>query len=361
MGPSMRVRTYLARDVFMLKGAQQMRISDLGRYALGCCAAFAMLAGCGGGAQSPLTPSGPLQQQSNAQPGVMALHPDHSRSWMTPGAATGDLLYISNFNTETVLAYSYPQDKLVGKLTGFKGPEGLCADKKGDVWVVNHTGNDVVEYKRGGTKPIATLHDAGESPISCSVDPSTGDLAVTDFESGDVSFYAHAKGSPKLYKVPSAEWAYFCGYDDKGNLFVDGWTGATLGFTFAELPKGKKSFTTIYLTGATIYFPGNVQWDGKYVAVGDEESQLSSSGYYQSAIYQTTGAGGKIVHKTVLTGSGDIVEFSIDGKTVIGPDYQWEGANTVLFWHYPAGGKPEKSLTKGLGGPFGSAISLVPK
>jgi hypothetical protein len=279
---------------------------------------------------------------------------------MTPGATTQDLLYVSNYGDNEVLAYSYPQGKLVGKLTGFAGPEGICADKKGDIWIVNHTGPDVVEYKHGGTKRIATLHDRGESPISCSVDPATGDLAVTDFNLADVSIYAHAKGSPKLYAIPNSEWTYFCGYDDKGNLFVDGWTGATLGFVFAELPKGKKSFTVIHLTGAIIYFPGNVQWDGKHVAVGDEEYQHTPSGYYESAIYQTTGAGGKIVHKTVLSGSGDIVEFSIEGNTVIGPDFQWEGANSVYFWSYPAGGKIKRSLKKGFSEPIGSAISLAP-
>ena len=295
-----------------------MRPSNLIGRVIGFMAAGALLSACGGGSLSQVAPSGPLVA-SGAQLRLGPLlegqvtHPDHGRSWMTPAAATGDLLYISNFNSETVLAYSYPQDKLVGKLTGFKGPEGLCADKNGDVWIVNHTSADVVEYKHGGTKPIATLHDRGTSPISCSVDPSTGDLAVTDFEPPDVSIYAHAKGSPKLYALPNAEWSYFCGYDDKANLFVDGWTGATLGFLFAELPKGKTSFTTIPLTGAIIYFPGDVQWDGKYVAVGDEEYQHTASGYYESAIYQTTGAGGKIVHKTVLTGSGDVVVgFSIE-------------------------------------------------
>ena len=35
-----------------------MRTSDFGRYALGICVAVAMLAGCGGGAQSQLAPSG---------------------------------------------------------------------------------------------------------------------------------------------------------------------------------------------------------------------------------------------------------------------------------------------------------------
>jgi hypothetical protein len=41
-----------------------------------------------------------------------------------------------------------------------------------------------------------------------------------------------------------------------------------------------------------------VQWDGKYAAVGDQEAGGESSGV--SAIYQTTGASGKIVHETPL-------------------------------------------------------------
>ncbi len=41
-----------------------------------------------------------------------------------------------------------------------------------------------------------------------------------------------------------------------------------------------------------------VQWDGKYVAVGDQ----MPSGTYTDAIYPTTGAGGKIVHETPLDG-----------------------------------------------------------
>ncbi len=41
-----------------------MRTFDFGRYALGTCVAAAMLAGCGGGAQSQLAPSGSFQQSA---------------------------------------------------------------------------------------------------------------------------------------------------------------------------------------------------------------------------------------------------------------------------------------------------------
>ena len=45
-----------------------MRTSDFGRYALGICVAVAMLAGCGGGAQSQLAPSGSFQQRTAQSP-----------------------------------------------------------------------------------------------------------------------------------------------------------------------------------------------------------------------------------------------------------------------------------------------------
>jgi len=285
---------------------------------------------------------------------------------MAPGAATKDLLYISNYNTETVLVYSYPDGKKMGTLTGFDQPDGLCSDKKGDVWIVNNAdsqgGLDVVEYKHGGTKPIATLSD-GYVLVGCSVDPTTGDLAVTDtesisFQQGNVAIFTHAKGKPTLLSVPNMLYPYFCGYDDKGNLYADGFQYSSSGSVFAELPKGKKKFTEITLD-KSIQFPGNIRWDGKYVAVGDQEYSYNPSGFYESAIFRTTGAGGRVVSVTPLMDTGDIVGFSIEGKTLIGPDAQWKNAGSVFFWDYPAGRKPIKKL-KGFDAPFGTAISVAP-
>jgi hypothetical protein len=373
----------------MLKGAEQMSISDFSRYALGFCAALAILAGCGSGAQSQLAPSGSFQQSSAqarlgqlaaglanayksgvAQTGVVALHPDRSPSWMAPDATTKDLLYVSSYDNGTVSVYSYPQDKVVGKLTGFAEPDGMCTDNKGDVWITNNgpeqSGYNVVEYKHGGTKQIGSVSNPDLYPVSCSVDPTTGNLAVGDSETygdtqGAVAIYTHAKGSPTYYTVPNMTIVYWCGYDDKGNLYADGFQNYTgTGFEFAELPKGKKTFTDITLTGGAIHYPGNVRWDGKYVAVGDQQYQLVS-GEWDSGIYQTTGAGGKIVGATALGGSHDVPGFTIEGKTVIGPDrspYSYATPNDVGFWDYLAGGKPTKTLqNKAFDQPDGSAVS----
>jgi hypothetical protein len=360
-----------------------MRVSRFGSYALGICVAVAMLAGCGGGSQSQLAPSAPFQQRSAQSrlgqlaggvintagdlPGAgivpMRYRPNAGRSWMSPDAAkTKDLLYVSNLDSNTVNVYSYPNDKPMGTLTAdFSGPDGICVDTKNDIWVVNNspTGSipySVVEYKHGGKTPIATLSGIVFA-VECSVDPTTGNLAVTNYGygsagGGSVSIFAHAKGTPKVYTDSEIAHFNFCGYDPKGNLYADGTDASQTVFYFAELPKGQKTFKNITLTGGSIYYPGIVQWDGKYVAVGD---QMAGGASNEAAIYQTTGAGGKIVHETPLdSGGGDIVEAWIQGSTVIGPN---ASTNDVGFYKYPAGGKPTKILKKGFSAPQGSAIS----
>jgi hypothetical protein len=56
---------------------------------------------------------------------------------MAPEAKRNELLYVSDYSSpyrsNDVLVYSYPQGKLVGKLTGFTEPAGECVDSAGNV------------------------------------------------------------------------------------------------------------------------------------------------------------------------------------------------------------------------------------
>ncbi len=67
--------------------------------------------------------------------------------------------------------------------------------------------------------------------------------------------------------------------------------------------------TPLTLNGATISFPGTVRWDGKHITVGDQDNAV---------IYQTSGS--QIVGSTPLTGSSDVVQYSITGEKVVTPD-----------------------------------------
>ncbi|MGA7200856.1 MAG: hypothetical protein WBX26_03440 [Candidatus Cybelea sp.] len=301
-----------------------MKSLDFGRYALGSCVAVAILAACGG-SQPPIGAPGVLPQ-SRAIP----TYAEHGRSWMLPERKSGDLLYAALGQAGEVDVFSFPQGKLVQTLTGLNFPSGLCSDSAGNVWVATFYGNGgrMIEYAHGDASPLASLNDPDFYPNGCSVDPRTGDLAVTNNSydgPGSLAIYKHARGKASLYYDVSILYSYdFCGYDNKGNLFVDG-PGV-----LAELPKGDATFTTITVDKGSP--GGQVQWDGQYITFATHNS---------SAIYRVkvSGGTGTVVGVTHLRGVGAQMNSSwIQGTTTLIPT--GKGSEEIGFWKYPAGGKP---------------------
>jgi hypothetical protein len=272
------------------------------------------------------------------------------RSWMNPAAKKSDLLYLDS-QAGDVYVFSYPKGELMGTLTGLSDPQGECVDKKGDVFFTSFAGEQILEYAHGGTSPINTLSNPSEYMEGCSVDPKTGDLAVIDFEpssgggGASVAIFANASGSPTVLSDANLYLGYQIGYDNKSNIFVDG-VDSSRDFEFAELPKGSSTFTEISL-GVAITIPGGVQWDGKYVTVGDAKN---------GNIYQTNGAGGKVEGTTSLSDSDGIFQYFIAGKRVVGPNAY---SNSAGIWKYPKGGNPTTTLSGS--DPFGAAISKATK
>ena len=290
---------------------------------------------------------------------------------MLPEAKGADLLYVSDLEDQSVFVYTYGRaHKLVGTLTGFFNPEGLCVDKMGNVWVTNDSSygdHQVIEYAHGATSPLQTLDNPYGNVNGCAVDPKSGDLAVANFwgpteHAGGISIYAHGKGSPVSYNDPNIYYYYFCGYDDAGNLYTDGLDYGS-SFGFAVLPKGKKSFKDVSLNQA-IYLPGGVQWDGEHLAVGD---QVAVKNNFTSTIYEFSirGLTATEVGMTTLTGSNQVSGFwlpkvDVRGKkghatTVIGPN---QDGHDTLFWNYPDAGSPIDGIT-GQNDPIGATISLA--
>jgi hypothetical protein len=331
-----------------------MSTGHVGRYALGMCASAAMLTGCGTSQTTVGIPSG--MPPSAAWPSRAPLE----RPWMAPEAQSDDLLYVSD-NNGHVDVFSYPAGTRVGTLSGFKAPAGLCSDKRGHVFVTDTPAQDIVEYAHGGKKPIATLSDFGYYPDGCSVDPTTGNLAVTNYSSklnngpGNVAIYAHAKGSPTSYADPAFNEYFFCSYDDRGNLFIDGVNSGTTQTEFAALPMGGSSFTDIALD-QKIGYPGAVQWDGRYVALED----VSSDVLYRVKV---EGSGGTVVRTSHFRHQHAdlLVQFWIAGPTIITPSGRiYRSSRSVGFWPYPRGGSATKVLqVAGATELFGVTVSLA--
>ena len=314
-----------------------------------------MLAGCG--ESQPPTDAPGVVLQSRAT----ATHAERGGSWMLPEAGHDDLLYAdaSGENADNVYVFSYPKGKLVGTITQSETQyqQGLCSDAKGHVFVTTLSttddGGNVYEYAHGGTTPIETLYEFGVWPWGCGVDPHTGDLAVASINleslNSYVEVYRNARGTPKLYADDQIVNYMFCGYDNEGNLFVDG-SGSGPQVYFGELPREGSTLMNVSLS-KTIDWYGQVQWDGAYITLEDQPD---------SSIYRlkVSGSTAMIVGTTSLERWTDTAPAQswIENGTIIQPN--GNAATEMRFWHYPAGGYP----TKGIASPaalFGVTVSLA--
>jgi len=272
------------------------------------------------------------------------------RSWMAPEAKSEDLLYISDY--DGVHVFSYPKGLHVGDITGFVSPAGLCSNKKGDVFVTDTPAYRVYEYAHGSTEPLKTLYDNSVDfgPFDCSVDPTTGNVAATNLDSGFVVVFPKAEERPKVYYPHTMHRVsmYMCAYDDEGDLFVDQIYNRDGRHEYiGELRKVTKQFQ-VYLLDPRITHPGGIQFDGKHVVIEDLDSHI---------VYRLRFSGTKaaVIGSALLDGTPWVEQYWIQGETLIGPDAN----STVYFWKYPQGGSPVSSVQR-FTLDVGSTVSLSP-
>lgn len=323
-----------------------MRSVDFGRYALMSCVAAAMLAGCGG-SQSPIGATGP----SAVSVSPMALHSrmkDYARS---------DLVYVSDNIANQVYVLSYPNGDLVQTLGGFDSPMGECSDLRGNVWITNYLSNQLNEYSHGGASPIATLKV--RRPTSCSVDPTSGNLAVTTGYPGTISIYVNGGGTPTKYTDPDLAVFDYCTYDDQGDLFVDGSSSTII----AELAEGNLTFTSVMLSREMS--PGSMQWDGKYLAIVDTAG--GSVGPTPVRLVSVSGTTGTVVQTIFLKSRGNRkatlgVQYWIQGRRILGPNHSREDQTKLFeFWRYPKGGRTQSVVRPpGARVLWGTTVSVGP-
>jgi len=283
---------------------------------------FTLITGCGG-SQLPISASGAMAQTSG-----LAQHASHGKSWMLPEASGEDLLYITRCLTGTCVL-SYPTGQLVGTVDGGRAyGAGACVDGEGNVFIAND--DNVLEYAHGDASPFATFSLPGTQARGCSVDHITGNLAVTFEGLGyDVAIFPKAQGIPTLY--PSGVQSWYCGYDNAGNLFVNGLNTAQP--ALAELPAGGSKFIPLSIT-YKVGFPGEIQWDGRSIT-------WESLSEYATKISRlaVSGSAANIVGTMVPRGISGRAGLSwIYGPTVIIPfARKGDRINKVGVWEYRRG------------------------
>jgi hypothetical protein len=321
-----------------------MKSLGFGSYTLSSCVAAAMLAACGGSQIGG-------QELPQERMGSNRALPRHAMS--------GDLLYVVGDNGG-VAVFTYPQRKALTTFTVGSGNLTACVDKSGDVFIPSVEGGGltatIYEFAHGGTSPIATLSDPGQA-AGCSVDPTTGNLAVANYSNqsdnaGNIAVYIGAKGSPTIYS-DEANFIHptSVSYDNQGNLFVGGYGQGGDVFQLAEIDSGSSTFTGIemskQITGAV-----SIQWTGKVLAITSTMERLGSTYVYQVKI---SGSSGTIIGTTSLhshSNQGRVMSpYSwIQGKTIIVPVRKGAG-----FWLYPNGGAEKNPVEY----PYGHAESAT--
>lgn len=266
-------------------------------------------------------------------------------SWMAPGVASGDLLYVADDNSGAVFVYTYnpPAMKFAGVLTG-AGPGPMCVDKQQNVWIVADNGFTyaATEYAHGGTAPIAVLMDPAGPPTGCAVDPTTGNLALSSTpaiynQTAAIAIFHHERGKALVYDDPAVPGFYTCcTYDHQGNLYGYGSGDGDGGTVIVELPKGSNAFASIDITPG-IESPDGIQWIGKYLTIADNGF---SPGIDEFALTEN---GPKKIRAIPLNGTTSIGQYDIDGNHVIVPSRTHGDPGFVGLYHYPDGGDPIRS------------------
>lgn len=297
---------------------------------------------------------------------------------MSPEAKrTKELLYVSNGDADEVDVYSYRSGKRVGALTGFVQPEGQCVNKRGNVWITNfgtkyQTGY-AVEYAHGGSVPLKELQ-VYDPAIGCSVDPTSGNLAVNSpYGSGGalMFIFPKASGQPTKYHSYYCDWMYSPGYDNLGNLYVEG--PDQFGLNVCVLPPSGGQFLLV-TADVTLHSNGGMMWDGKYITLAD--TYYGESGW-ETVIYQMAGGLTNLseVGETVLqcSGKADGYYTTLEQPFIVGarntPVNNRQGTSVVFsqeqcgdrldYWAYPSGGTRIKMIHSAESA-TGESVSIAP-
>lgn len=316
-----------------------MNCRDPWRRALTTCVAAAMLSGCGGALDSTM------------QHGTVVRGAANGRSWMSAGVRDKDLLYVADLNGREVYVFTYPKGNLVGTLYGLDPTQGLCSDKRGNVWVTTYEGpygtGTLVEFAHGGTTPIATLADPYGRPDACAVDPQSGNLVAANpcdeySCQGNVVVYRGGSGTPTEFSTSPVWGAYDVTYDDSGNIFVAGYERYQ-DHKLAWLSSGGASFQEFNLKPRNQAARG-VAWDGTYLLIGQ----------------------GPHFHRfKLLDGYGVRVDtiparFNYRAYLVQGSRLVSAGGSSVSIFDYPAGVSPIKTIAVPGNNALGVTVSVAP-
>lgn len=181
-----------------------------GRHASGACAAFAILAGCGGPQEQIAPPSGMTPYAVGKGAAI------DQRGRERDSCAAAGCLYVANsqggpFGTGIITAYAAnangnarPIARIAGGMTDLNNPSGVALDDRRNIYVTDLSGNyQILVYASGSHGDVApkdiilgTPSDPMMQPTDVALD-AAANIYVSAFTSRSISVYAPgSNGSP---------------------------------------------------------------------------------------------------------------------------------------------------------------------
>jgi hypothetical protein len=147
--------------------------------------------------------------------------------------------------------------------------------------------------------------------------------------------FSNEQGQPALYN--SGLDSTYCGYDNSGNLYVNGYNGHIPGF--AVLLHSQSQFEQLSINGS-VGNPGQVQWDGTYITY-----ESGSRGKTYISQIQVSGSSANIVGTINLTGihRWPYASWIFNNHVLVPYSNRGTVAKQLSQWQYPQGGKPARS------------------
>jgi hypothetical protein len=238
---------------------------------------------------------------------------------------------------KTSYVLSYPQGKIVGTIA--QTGSGVCSDTSGNVYFVSD--DSLLVFAHGSTTATQTLSLPSPGG-NCSVDSVNGDLAVALQNELGIAVFTPPYGKPTVYQFYGFV-AHFCGYDNAGNLFIDGYKGDNPGL--AEIPAGSGKISYISLSLPSNYTPDTLQWDGSYLTMEVQGSQKFNPHVAIDRL-SISGSTATVVSSTTIKGV----------KHHVGPSWLYNNQATIIYsissfrfpnigiWSYPKGGTPLRRM-----------------
>lgn len=300
----------------------------------------ASFAACSGPGAVLSVPAAARDQSSTS---ATKAEPNEGSARSVDGRSAPMRVYVTNLLNNTVTTYKANGDRTVPTIrSGINSPRAIAVDAHGKIYVVNDGDNSVTTYLPNGVRTTPTIRGKGlNSPIGIATD-AKGKIFVTNYGDNTLTTY-DATGKRIDPTITSGlNKPYGVAVDANGRIYVTNFGANDMTTYNAD---GTKATPTI----KRVYQPTGVAVDS------NGKIYIASLGDNMLLTYKMNGNIGRPIISTGI-GQPHFVALNPEHDIYVA-NYSLPPPNAPNVAVYSPHGKPKTTISTGLNGPVGIAIS----